>query len=167
MWENVARAFVSWNIFEILKPQIKELDFSFLSTANFLSGRHRIKSNITINWELPLANAKIDEPFFEESEFILGNIFVGFLIFWGLVVIADSPLFSTLVAQNAIKESRGTALTIVNCVGFSITIVSIQMITALQNSFNPNYLYMLLAFGPLLGLIALYERKPWHANDNN
>ena len=96
-----------------------------------------------------------------------GNVFVGFLIFWGLVVIADSPLFSTLVAQNAIKESRGTALTIVNCVGFSITIVSIQMITALQNSFSPNYLYMLLAFGPLLGLIALYERKPWHANDNN
>jgi len=65
---------------EILKPQIKELDFSFLSTAIFLSGRHRIKSNITINWELPLANAKIDEPFFEESEFILGNIFVGFAI---------------------------------------------------------------------------------------
>jgi MFS family permease len=91
-----------------------------------------------------------------------GNVFVGFLIFWGLVVIADSPLFSTLVAQNAIKESRGTALTIVNCVGFSITIVSIQMITALQNSFSPNYLYMLLAIGPFLGLMALYRRKQLH-----
>lgn len=95
------------------------------------------------------------------------DLFVGFLVFWGLVVIADSPLFSTLVAQNAIKESRGTALTIVNCVGFSITIISIQMITALKNSFDPHYLYMLLAFGPLLGLIALYERKQLHSKEIN
>ena len=51
-------------------------------------------------------------------------LFIAFLIFWGLVVIADSPLFSTLVAQNAKAESRGTALTIVNCIGFSVTIFS-------------------------------------------
>jgi MFS family permease len=52
------------------------------------------------------------------------TILIGFLIFWGLVVVADSPLFSTLVAQNAKAESKGTALTIVNCIGFSITIIS-------------------------------------------
>ena len=40
-----------------------------------------------------------------------------FLFFWGLVVIADSPLFSTLVAQNSPEESRGSSLTIVNCIG--------------------------------------------------
>lgn len=87
------------------------------------------------------------------------NLFIAFLIFWGLVVIADSPLFSTLVAQNAIQESRGTALTIVNCVGFSITIMSIQLLTLLKNVFDPHYLYMLLAVGPLLGLMALYESR--------
>lgn len=93
--------------------------------------------------------------FFTQSAYL----FIAFLIFWGLVVIADSPLFSTLVAQNAPKTSRGTALTIVNCVGFSITIVSIQMITALQNAFNPTYLYMLLAVGPLFGLVALLRSE--------
>lgn len=82
-----------------------------------------------------------------------------FLIFWGMVVIADSPLFSTLVAQNALPESKGTALTIVNCIGFSITILSIQLINILNVSWNPKYVYIILAIGPVLGLIALYEKK--------
>lgn len=89
-----------------------------------------------------------------------GTILIGFLIFWGLVVIADSPLFSTLVAQNAKAESKGTALTIVNCIGFSISIISIQLINMLSNSWNPKYMYMLLAVGPVLGLLALYEKRP-------
>jgi len=82
-----------------------------------------------------------------------------FLIFWGMVVIADSPLFSTLVAQNALAESKGTALTIVNCIGFSITIISIQLVNILNVSWNPKYVYIVLAIGPILGLIALYEKK--------
>jgi hypothetical protein len=85
-------------------------------------------------------------------------LFVGFLMFWGMVVIADSPLFSTLVAQNAIAENKGTALTIVNSIGFSITIVSIQMVSLLQFSIDSRFTFMLLAIGPLLGLVALRSR---------
>ena len=48
------------------------------------------------------------------------SLFIAFLIFWGMVVIADSPLLSTLVAQNAPEEIKGTALTIVNCIGYKI-----------------------------------------------
>lgn len=86
-------------------------------------------------------------------------LFITFLFIWGLAVIADSPLFSTLVAQNAAEESRGTSLTIVNCIGFSITIVSIQFINSLSNKLSPQYLYMLLAIGPLFGLFALLKNK--------
>ena len=82
-------------------------------------------------------------------------ISLAFLFFWALVVIADSPLFSTLVAQNAPEESRGTSLTIVNCIGFTITIISIQFIGALSNPANAQYLYTLLAIGPIIGLVAL------------
>ncbi|MEH6536437.1 MAG: MFS transporter [Psychroserpens sp.] len=82
-------------------------------------------------------------------------IFIGFLVFWGIVVIADSPLFSTLVAQNASPELKGTALTIVNCIGFSITIVSILLLTWMSELTDSNYIYMILAVGPLLGLMAL------------
>jgi cytochrome c biogenesis protein CcdA len=45
-----------------------------------------------------------------------------------MVVVADSPLLSTLVAQNAQAEIKGTTLTIVNSIGFAITIISIQLI---------------------------------------
>jgi len=86
-------------------------------------------------------------------------LFVGFLLFWGMVVIADSPLFSTLVAQNASAEIKATALTIVNCIGFSLTILSIQILNVLQNLMNPIYVYTVLALGPILGLIALYRKK--------
>ncbi len=87
------------------------------------------------------------------------ELVIVFLLFWGLVVIADSPLFSTLVANNASPEVKGTALTIVNCIGFSITIISIQIINWLGTFIDSNYLYMVLAIGPIFGLIALSRRK--------
>jgi MFS family permease len=88
-----------------------------------------------------------------------GTVFILFLIFWGMVVIADSPLFSTLIAQNAIPELKGTALTIVNCIGFSITIISIQLLNVLKDFANPKYIYMILALGPVLGLYALSNKS--------
>lgn len=82
-------------------------------------------------------------------------LLLSFLIFWGLMVVADSPMFSTLVAQNAPAENKGTALTIVNCVGFAITIVSIQMMVALGEVLSFQYVFILLGIGPVLGLLAL------------
>ncbi|WP_422861646.1 MFS transporter [Flagellimonas sp. W118] len=85
-------------------------------------------------------------------------VFILFLLFWGMVVIMDSPLFSTLVAQNAPVEIKGTALTIVNCIGFAITIVSLQVIGALQTYIPYQYLFMILAIGPLFGLLSLRRK---------
>ena len=86
-------------------------------------------------------------------------LFIGFLLFWGMVVIADSPMFSTLVAQNADAEIKGTALTIVNCIGFTITIISIQLLNSLQHLLDASFIYLVLAIGPLLGLIGLKKTK--------
>jgi len=85
-------------------------------------------------------------------------VFIAFLIFWGFNVVADSPLFSTLIAQNATPSSKGTSLTIVNTIGFSLTIVSIQFISFLQTQIPSTYLFMLLAVGPFLGLRALFKK---------
>lgn len=87
------------------------------------------------------------------------QLFIAFLIFWGMVVIADSPLFSTLVAQNAPSEIKGTALTIVNSIGFAITILSIQLLNTLRLEINPIYLYIILAVGPCLGLVSFFNKK--------
>lgn len=84
--------------------------------------------------------------------------FIGFLCFWGVVVIADSPMFSSLVAQNAPKALKGTALTTVNGIGFGITIVSIQLLGYLSDIAPDFALYTTLGFGPVLGLVAL---KKW------
>lgn len=92
-------------------------------------------------------------PFFFQS----GNLylFIGFLFFWGWVVIMDSPLFSTLVAQNVVAKYKGTALTIVNCIGFSITIIAIQCLNKLLEVFPSPYIFSILAIGPIGGLLIL------------
>jgi MFS family permease len=82
-----------------------------------------------------------------------------FLIFWGMVVIADSPLFSTLVAQNAPIESKGTLLTITNCFGFSLTIISIQLLGKLTAVITLEYLFVFLSIGPILGLAAMFRKE--------
>lgn len=87
---------------------------------------------------------------------------IGFLLFimlWGMSVVADSPQFSTLVAQYAPPQVRGTALTIVNSIGFAITIVSLQMMNLLLANFDLRIVFIFLAIGPLLGLIALRHAK--------
>ncbi len=81
--------------------------------------------------------------------------FLLFLIFWGLVVIADSPLFSSLVAQNAMLQIKGTAITMVTCIGFSITIASIELLNYLSMHFNNRYMFMFLAIGPIAGLLCM------------
>jgi hypothetical protein len=82
-------------------------------------------------------------------------LFLAFLVFWGIVVVGDSPQFSALNAANAPRELVGSALTIANCIGFSITIVSIQLLNALASVVGPAYLLVVLTPGPILGLIAL------------
>lgn len=83
------------------------------------------------------------------------EIFLGFLILWGIVVVGDSPQFSALVAQYAPQGFVGSALTIVNSIGFAITIVSIQVILSLSHVFRAEYIFSLLTIGPAAGLICL------------
>ncbi|MFV8224552.1 MFS transporter [Christiangramia aquimixticola] len=85
------------------------------------------------------------------------EILVMFLILWGIMVVADSPLFSTLVARNTDPESRGTALTIVNGIGFLITIFSIQIFSFISEFIDLYLLLPILALGPVFGLFHLLK----------
>jgi predicted MFS family arabinose efflux permease len=82
-------------------------------------------------------------------------VFILFLLFWGMVVISDSPMFSTLVAQNATPEIKGTALTLVNCIGFAITIISIQLLSSFLQQTDAVYPYLVLVLGPIFGLMSV------------
>lgn len=87
--------------------------------------------------------------------FSMSFLFLATLLIWGITVAADSPMFSTLVAKNAIAELKGTALTIVNCIGFALTIASIQLVSWMMDFIDFRYLFLILAIGPVFGLINL------------
>lgn len=86
-------------------------------------------------------------------------IVLTFLCIWGMLVIADSPLFSTLVAQNAQASQKGTAITIVTCIGFAITIMSIELLYALSSTFHLKYILPILGIGPMLSLLLLQKKR--------
>jgi hypothetical protein len=81
--------------------------------------------------------------------------YLAFLLFWGVVVAGDSPQFSALNAQSAPRDRVGSALTAANCIGFGITIFSIQLLTFAAERLAPQWLFLLLAPGPLFGLVSM------------
>lgn len=82
-------------------------------------------------------------------------VFFVFLLIWGITVVGDSPQFSALNAANAPREYVGSALTIVNSLGFLITVISIQLASSLLPLIGAQYIFWLLIPGPILGLLAM------------
>lgn len=85
------------------------------------------------------------------------HLFLSFMCLWGCSVIADSPMFSTLVAENATPQLKGTALTIVNSTGFAITVISIQIIGYVWGNLGA-YSTLLLGLGPAVGLWLMKDK---------
>jgi MFS family permease len=79
------------------------------------------------------------------------TVFIIFLLIWGIAVVGDSPQFSALNAANAPPEYVGSALTIVNSIGFLISVASIQLVNSILPEINPDYIFWLLIPGPVLG----------------
>ena len=82
-------------------------------------------------------------------------IFLIFLIFWGVVVIGDSPQYSAIIALSAPSELIGSGLTLVNSIGFAITILSLWVLSQFSELLELNYLLLILALGPIAGLISM------------
>ena len=52
---------------------------------------------------------------------------------WGFAVVADSAQFSALVSEHAPSDHIGTALTLQTCVGFLLTMVTIEYLPRLAD----------------------------------
>jgi MFS family permease len=82
------------------------------------------------------------------------------ILVWGLAVVTDSPQFSSLNARFAPSGYVGSALTIVNCIGFSITIFSIELVTFWSRHWGIETAFLVLAPGPVLGWVWLNRKIP-------
>jgi MFS family permease len=82
-------------------------------------------------------------------------LFLTFLIIWGIVVVGDSPQYSAIIALSAPKELVGSGLTIVNSIGFAITIVSLWFIYQVFEVVDFSYALLILSAGPAIGLISM------------
>ncbi|MGB5848475.1 MAG: MFS transporter [Ignavibacteriaceae bacterium] len=82
-------------------------------------------------------------------------IFLTFLIFWGIVVVGDSPQYSAIIALSAPKELVGSGLTLVNSIGFAITIVSLWVVSQIAGIIEISFVLIILALGPIAGLISM------------
>jgi MFS family permease len=89
--------------------------------------------------------------FFGQSFWIL----LPLVLVWGLFVVADSAQFSVMVTEVAPQQGVGTALTLQTSVGFLITMVTIQGVPVLQESFGWGLTFPVLALGPVLGIVAI------------
>jgi MFS transporter, DHA1 family, inner membrane transport protein len=79
-------------------------------------------------------------------------LFMAWLLLWGATVAGDSPQFSTLTAQNAPPAVVGSVLTFTNCIGFAISVVSIELFVRGAQSWPLAQVLPWLALGPVLGL---------------
>lgn len=78
--------------------------------------------------------------------------FLAWLLLWGVTVSGDSPQFSALTARNAPQAAVGSVLTLVNCIGFVISVLSIEIFTWALPNYSLGLLLPLLGLGPLIGL---------------
>jgi MFS family permease len=75
---------------------------------------------------------------------------------WGATVVADSAQFSSCVTELGDPQYIGTALTIQMCIGFLLTSVSIELVPKVGNW---RYAFMILAPGPLFGVISMLRLR--------
>jgi DHA1 family inner membrane transport protein len=83
-------------------------------------------------------------------------LFIAWLLLWGTTVSGDSPQFSTLTAQNAPPAVVGSVLTFSNCIGFAISVVSIELFVRAAQAWPLALVLPWLAIGPALGLWMLW-----------
>ncbi len=77
------------------------------------------------------------------------------LVVWGIAIIPDSALYSTLVADAAPPERAGSLLTLQTALGFMLTAFTVQAAPAVAALVGWPWVLAVMAFGPALGIRAM------------
>lgn len=73
------------------------------------------------------------------------------LLVWGASVVADSGQFSALAVRTCPPELLGSALALMNCLGFLLTVLPISLLTHHIAQWGVSVVWLLLP-GPMIGL---------------
>jgi MFS family permease len=79
-------------------------------------------------------------------------LFMAWMLLWGATVSGDSPQFSTLTAQNAPPAVVGSVLTFANCIGFAISVLTIELFVRAAQAWPLEVVLPWLAIGPAVGI---------------
>lgn len=83
-------------------------------------------------------------------------------LIWGVSIVADSAQFSAAIAELSEPALVGTMMTVQTCLGFLLTLVTIQLMPLTVELVGWEYAFMVLAIGPFGGAIAMarLRRRP-------
>lgn len=165
MWELYAFwAFVPWILTRY--QEANGISFNTALFAFLIIGSGSISCLAAGRWSLKVGSARVAVLALSASGFccLLSPlmwslnlyVFTAFMVFWGVTVIADSAQCSALVARNAPAELKGSAITLSTCIGFAMTIVTIQLLNYLQHHVPKEFLFLPLLIGPVFGVVSLY-----------
>ncbi len=113
----------------------------------------RIGRTVVTSWAMALSGTccLTIGLFFSASPWLL------FLVaaVWGATVVADSAQFSACVTELGDPQYMGTALTLQTCIGFLLTVGSIELIPLLVERVGWRFAFAALAPGPAFGVWAM------------
>jgi MFS family permease len=78
---------------------------------------------------------------------------------WGATIVADSAQFSACVTELSDPPYVGTALTVQTCVGFLLTMASIELVPRVAQTVGWPWAFAVLAPGPFLGILAMQRLR--------
>ena len=91
-------------------------------------------------------------------------LLVAAAIVWGLTVVPDSALFSTLVTEHADQAYVGTALALQLAIGFALTIPTIWLVPYWEDAVGWEWAFAFLAPGPAIGIVAMLRLRRLEAS---
>jgi MFS family permease len=113
--------------------------------------RHSRERLVTISLIASGTCSVIVGLFFGASVWLLAPL----ALVWGFFVVADSAQFSALETESVPGHAVGTALTVQTSLGFLLTMVTIQMVSAIAARTGWKWAFVILALGPLAGIASV------------
>jgi len=163
MWELYAVwAFIPLLFYTLVPEQVEIWSFAFF-VAGFLGCTFggicslKVGSRLVALWALFGSGLFcLISPFLQ---LLPTGIALLLMMAWGVTIVTDSPQFSSLNTKFAPRAYVGSALTIVNCIGFLITIVTIEFLSFWIEHFGIRFAFLPLALGPLFGWLSLKKKS--------